>query len=234
MALSRGDEDLGHIGGLGHRKRHRGDAEPAVVVDEVDDLDGGPITQGPLRHVGLPGLIGQLGREADEARPWPLLGLRHHEAPSLEHPPDRAERRDVVVAAPQVPVDRHRPGVETLLGQLLAQQHDLTFELARQRRGRGAWPSRPRRQAGLALGSVAGQQLVDPAAVDAMRLGQLGHPAPFPQVRLDQIPPQLHRNTPRLGVSYVLTQVSPMSWDPTPPAPHMGSTGSVTVRRDAA
>ena len=72
-------------------------------------------------------------------------------------------------------------------------------------------PARPRRQPRLPLGPVAGQQLVDPAAVHTVRLGKLSHRATLPQVRLDQITRQKHRRTPLIGVSYVLTQVSPMS-----------------------
>jgi protoporphyrinogen oxidase len=66
-------------------------------------------------------------------------------------------------------------------------------------------PLRARGQARLALGPVAGQQLVDPAAVHAVGPGQLRHSAALTKVGLHQVATHVHGDLPRLGVSDVLT-----------------------------
>ena len=95
-----------------------------MVVDDVEDLEEGPVAQGHVGDVGLPALVGQLGREAPPRALGPLVGLGGDEAPGLEHPPDGRDRRHLSLALGQVVVNGHRPRVEAVVGQLLAQGHD--------------------------------------------------------------------------------------------------------------
>src|SRR4051812_1414724 len=59
-------------------------------------------------------------------------------------------------------------------------------------------PARPGLEAGRALAPVAGQELVEPAAVHPVGGGELGDRPPRPQVGLDEEPAQVHRSTPAL------------------------------------
>ncbi len=108
-------------------------------------------------------------------------------------------------------VDGGRPGIEAPVEQVLADLHDLVLEKVRDPGRCLLGPLGAGLEPGFPFGPEAGNELVEPTAVHAVLGGQLGHRAPFLQVRLDQVTAQIHRRTPRFGVSYVLTQMSLMS-----------------------
>jgi hypothetical protein len=59
-------EDRDGVGGLHRAEGRRGDEQPRVVVDHVQDLDRRSVDERPVRRVGLPELVGQRRLEADE------------------------------------------------------------------------------------------------------------------------------------------------------------------------
>jgi hypothetical protein len=108
-------------------------------------------------------------------------------------------------------LDRDRTRVEALVAELLAQHHDLVGERLGHLARAAMRTPRARHQTHVALGAVAGKELVDPAAMHAVRGRELSDRPALPQMRLDQIPAHVHRSTPRSGVSHVLTHPSPIS-----------------------
>src|SRR5438094_8737987 len=66
VLLDRGIEAVECVCGLDGWEGDRGQAEPRVVIDQVEDLDFAGVGQVPLGGVGLPELVGQLSLEADE------------------------------------------------------------------------------------------------------------------------------------------------------------------------
>ena len=117
-----------HVGRGGHRQHHGDRHHPRVVVDEIENLHPGAVSQGPVGHVRLPGLVGQVRLEPLPGLPGPLLGLGDHEPPPGQGPVDGRSTRSGPVALAQVVLDREGPGVEAVLGQLLADHHDLVLE----------------------------------------------------------------------------------------------------------
>ena len=79
------------------------------------------VVEVPVRHVGLPGLVGQGGLEAHPARARALLGLGGDEAAAPQHPVDRGQRRHGGPALAQVPGDGAGPGVEAVSARRLRQ-----------------------------------------------------------------------------------------------------------------
>jgi hypothetical protein len=67
----------------------RGDAESGVVVDDVEDLDEGPVGDADMGHVGLPAFVGEIGDEADIGAARPFVWLGSDEPSSVEDAPDR-------------------------------------------------------------------------------------------------------------------------------------------------
>src|SRR5262249_7813453 len=118
---------------------------------------------------------------------------------------------DVAVVGGEGGGDRLRAGVKAVFAQLLSQREDLRDESLRGLARRASWPPGAGHKARLALGAIAREQLVDPAAMHPVAGRQLGDRPPLEQMRLYQIPRHPHRRTPSLGVSDVLTQVSPIS-----------------------
>ena len=51
-------EDRHHIGRLHRAQWHGGHQDPAVVIDDVEDLDRRFVGQRPVRGIGLPQLVG--------------------------------------------------------------------------------------------------------------------------------------------------------------------------------
>ncbi len=119
-----------------------------------------------------------------------------------------------LVALRQVEVDRGRTGIESVVGQRLVQGHDLVLVDIGDA-GRGPMrPPGPWAEAGGSFEAVAAQQLEEPAGTHLVGRRQLLDRPPGPQMRLDQEPAHVHRSTPSLVVSYVLTHAQrrcPMS-----------------------
>ena len=69
-------------------------------------------------------------------------------------------------------------------------------------------PARARQKSGLTLTPVPPQELVQPAAVHAVQPRELADRPTLAQVRLDQIPPDVHPETSSPHVSDVLTHLS--------------------------
>ena len=76
MLLGRGQE-RGDDVVAGDRARARcRQQEPGVVVEEVEDLDVGAVSEAPVGEVGLPGLVGLGGFEADVGATGVVSGAR--------------------------------------------------------------------------------------------------------------------------------------------------------------
>jgi hypothetical protein len=101
-----------------------GDAEPGVVVDDVEHLEFGAVRDPDVGDVCLPALVGEVGGEADPAAVGPLVGLGGDEAPGLEDPPDRRDRRRGAEPLVQVVAGGLGAGVETGVDQLFADGDD--------------------------------------------------------------------------------------------------------------
>ena len=84
------------------------------------------------------------------------------EAPAGEDPPDGGYGRGRPVAVPQVVGDGVGPGVQALVGQGLAELHDLVLEGLRGSVGAGPGPAGARFQPGFALGVESLDELMDP------------------------------------------------------------------------
>jgi hypothetical protein len=178
-----------------------------VVIDDVEHLEHRAVGDGHVGDVGLPTLVRQVCFEADVAALGSLVRLRDDEPACLEHPPDRRGRW-CVAALEQVVADRLGAGVQAGVGQLLAQLDDRVLVPIRDPGRAVMRPPRPRLEPGLALGPIAGEELVEPGPVHPVRRGELSDRPTGPQMRLDQKPALVHRRPPPLGVSDVLTQLS--------------------------
>jgi hypothetical protein len=114
-------------------------------------------------------------------------------------------------------VDRLGTGVEALLGQLFAELDDLVFEQICDPCGRSVRSPGSGLESRGALGAVAGAELVEPTAMHAVGAGEFTDRCALLEVPFDQVATQVHRRLPAVDVSDVLTHVSPISWDHTPP-----------------
>ncbi len=137
--------------------------EAGVVVQPAEDLDTHGAREPGVGEVGLPGLVRQVGGEADVGGAGPLLGLGGDEAAAVQVAADggRGDRDAVTVA--EVPADRLGPGIVAGGRERLPQGHDLVEHLAGRGVGRGLRPTRSRLERRLSLGAVAGDELGDPA-----------------------------------------------------------------------
>ena len=88
MAVCRGSfvEHCHDVGGFHRGERDRADQQPAVIVDEIEDLCRRPVLEFPVCGVCLPHLVRQLGLEADEAGAGPLVRLGNDQAVAVEDP----------------------------------------------------------------------------------------------------------------------------------------------------
>ncbi len=122
--LDRVAEGVAHdqAGDPGVRRHRQGVA--GVVVQPGQDLGVTAVGEPVVREVGLPGLIRQLGLEADVGRAGTLVRLGHHQAAASEVAADRGPRHRPPMMVSEVPGDRVRAGVQSLLGQFLAQPDD--------------------------------------------------------------------------------------------------------------
>ena len=114
-----------HVRGPGGGKRPGGDAHPGVVIDDVEHLEHRPASPRDVGDVGLPALVGELGREPPVGAFGALVRLGGDEAPGPQHPPDGGHRWDSGVPAGQMDPDRLGPGVQARFQQLLAHGGDF-------------------------------------------------------------------------------------------------------------
>ena len=122
-----------------------------MVVENVQDLHLDPVGEPPVSDIGLPAFVGLLGAEPVPAGPGPFLRLTDHKPAPRQDPPDRGDRRHRGDAADlKVCSDGLGARVQTILGQLLTQPHDLVLhpQIDRVRIGmRAAGPRFERRHA---------------------------------------------------------------------------------------
>ncbi len=85
-----------------------------MVVEPVQDLDVGPVGEGPVGEVRLPGLVGLVGLKADVGAAGSFRGFRGDQARSGDDAPDGGDRGRGEAFVFEVPGDRDRTGVETL------------------------------------------------------------------------------------------------------------------------
>ena len=140
-----------------------------MVADHVEDLDVAAARKPPVGDVGLPRLVGHLGFEADQRGARALLGLRRNQALPPEDPPDSRDRGDAVdPLAGEVVSDRLGAAVVSLREQLLSQGHDGPDHLPWRAIGTGARRPGARLQRLIAAFPVTSQELVGPAAMNAV------------------------------------------------------------------
>ena len=113
-------EDVDDVGGFVDRQRVAGDGQAAVVVDDVEDLDGGAVGEVPVGGVGLPALVGLVGFEADQRRLRAFLRLGGDEPAAGQDPPDRRGGGCGAVAPVQVRGDGRGAGIQPVVEQLFA------------------------------------------------------------------------------------------------------------------
>ena len=145
-----------------------------------------------MRHVGLPGLVGQIRLEAHPARTRTLLGLGNHEAPSAQDPMDGRERRHGGPLLAQVPGDGAGPGVEAVFSQALAPGHDLVLEHGRGEVGRHLGSALVRDQGLLAALPVEGHMALYPGLGAPGGRRHRSHGASFDEHGVDAVFGQIH------------------------------------------
>jgi hypothetical protein len=65
-----------------------------VVIEPVEDLHVGFVSQPPVDEVRLPQLVGLGGLKTDVGAPRALAGLRDDQPGVMQNPPDRRGRQD--------------------------------------------------------------------------------------------------------------------------------------------
>src|SRR5665213_894087 len=93
MSLNGLIEDVEHILGLCDHDDGACHHRPGVIIDEVDDLDVPVALELPVRHIGLPTLIGQIRLKTDEGVTWSLLRLGCDKTTTGEYPVNCRQRR---------------------------------------------------------------------------------------------------------------------------------------------
>jgi hypothetical protein len=147
----------------------------------------------PVRHVALPGLVGQIRLEAHPARARTLFGAggprSHDGAGSGGWSKEPAPRPPLA----QVPGDGPSSGVEAVFGQALAPGHDLVLEHGRGEVGRHLGPSLARHQGPLTPLALEGDVALHPGlgAPRGQRHGP--HRAPLDEHGVDAVFGQIHR-----------------------------------------
>jgi hypothetical protein len=161
----------------GHRAGGDRQREPGVVIQPGHDLDLGAAGQVPVDEIGLPPLVGLLGREPDVRRLRPLARLGGDQPGAGQVPADRRRRHLDLMVVFQVPGNGVRARVQALPGQLLPQPGDQLHRAAADRRRRGLRAPRPRLERCLALSPVTRYQRIDPRPGHPVRTGHLAHRA---------------------------------------------------------
>jgi hypothetical protein len=114
------------------------------------------------------------------------------------------------MARAEVVVDRRRPGVQSELGQLLAQRDDLVLErVGRTVRDALGGPG-PRLDRGVATCPEPADQLAHPALGHAVGTGNLPLAPPLHHDRVHHVASQIHRRPPS-KVSTMLRHICPLS-----------------------
>ncbi len=199
-----------HSGSRRGAKNMRSHRQPRVIVDEVHDLHLGVIAQSPVREVGLPALVRELGFEPDPRAPRSFVRLGGHEAPSPEHPPDRRDRRHLLVVKPQVVVDRLGAGIQAEIAELLAERHDLVLDPLRGAVGDPLRSPRPWLERAVATLAEAPDELPDVALGDPMGRSHLPVGAALEHHGVHHVASQIHRRPPS-SVSTMLRHICPLS-----------------------
>jgi hypothetical protein len=134
-----------------------------MVVENVQDLYLGPVGEPPVSDIGLPAFVGLLGAEPVPAGPGPFLRLTDHKPAPRQDPPDRGDRRHRGDAADlKVCSDSLGARVQTILGQLLTQPHDLVLHPQIDRVRIGMRAAGPRFERRLAVGLEAVDEFLHP------------------------------------------------------------------------
>jgi hypothetical protein len=167
-----------------------------VVVQDVQDLDVGPVCQAPVGGIALPPLVRHRGLEPTERGPRPLLGLRGDEATAGKNTPDRRDRRRATVATFEVEGDRVRPRVEPSFRQVFAESDDLVLERVEDSVRARPRTSRSWLEPGLTFGLEPPDELMDPPPGDPVVSPHAGLAPPLDQDRRDHQPCQRHRSPP--------------------------------------
>ena len=126
-------EGRDHGGSADPTEGDGGQQEPGVVVDEVQHLHITPTAESHVGEVGLPGLVRQLGGEADVGAAWPLLRLCSDVAVPGQNPVHGRRGQAHLITVFQVPGQRVRASVQALLAQLPAQPQEQVHNLRRSR-----------------------------------------------------------------------------------------------------
>jgi len=159
-----------------------------VVVDLVQDLDLGPIAEGPVGDVELPAFVGLIGLEADVGALGALVGLGGDEPAPGQDPPDRRDRRRLGHAALQVEPDGLGAVVMAQLVELFAYGHDLVLEGLRDPLRAPVRSTGSGLQPGFAFGHKALHQDLNPPARNPIVAGDLALGAALPNDRCDHQP----------------------------------------------
>src|SRR5580704_3096488 len=135
-----------------------GQQQPAVVIEPIEDLHVGFVSQPPVDEIRLPHLIRLRRLKTDVAASGALAGLRDYQPGVMQNPPDRRGRQDPKLLPLEVPADRLRAGIQPVRGQRSTQlEHSLT-DLWRGRSGGPFRPSRTRLDSVQATGPTASQK----------------------------------------------------------------------------
>jgi hypothetical protein len=122
-------ETVVDVAGLEHREGVAAEAQPGVIVEDVEDLHVGVIGQRPVSDVQLPAFVGLFGGEADVAAFGAFVWLGSDEASGAQDPPDRRHRGAFTVALLKVSGDRGRAGLMSVAFKVLAQRDDLVLDV---------------------------------------------------------------------------------------------------------
>jgi hypothetical protein len=100
-----------------------------VVVEAVEDLDTTAISELPVRAVGLPEFVGEVGLEADERRLRPFARLRGDQPMASEDAPDRRHRGRGAEFEAEVVGDGVRAAVVAGGSEVMAEVDDRCLDL---------------------------------------------------------------------------------------------------------
>ena len=129
MTLAGEVEGLDHVRGLDGEEGIRGQQQPGMVVDQIQDLGVAAAGQLPVGDVELPELVGEGGLEAMEGGLGALAWLRGDLALAAEDPPDGGRRGHLLDQRLEMVGDGASAGVVAGCDQLLAQPQDRGLDV---------------------------------------------------------------------------------------------------------